>query len=78
MVSSFFKEAWQKEKKERNIIGYKNKRKSIGVSDHQTGRTNKARDIVRKALANGKRISKNGKIYYENRRNRSDSPGSMI
>jgi hypothetical protein len=31
-----------------------------------------------KALPPGRRLSKNGKIYYERRRNRSDMPGKMI
>ena len=41
----------------------------------QVGTSNFKRDIVRKALPPGKRISKTGNIYWESRRNRSDKPG---
>jgi hypothetical protein len=34
---------------------------------------NKKADKSRKALKPGKRISKTGKVYWETRRNRSDS-----
>jgi hypothetical protein len=37
-----------------------------------------SRDYSRKALPPGWRKSKFGGIYYENRRNRSDIPGSKI
>lgn len=43
----------------------------------QTGRTIDIIDVKRQALPPGMRISKNGKPYYENRKNRSDS-GSGI
>lgn len=36
------------------------------------------RDASRKALLPGKRRSKTGKIYFETRRNRSDSLGSKL
>ena len=36
------------------------------------------RDITRSAKAPGKRKSKNGKIYYEHRQNRSDMPGTRV
>lgn len=71
---NFFK----KEKdKEYESIRLKSLRKSVYVTP-QVGRTNKARDIVIKALPSGKRISKTGKVYYETRKNRSDAKGSMI
>jgi len=38
-------------------------------------KSNKKADDKRKALAPGKRISKNGKIYYESRKNKSDVRG---
>jgi hypothetical protein len=78
MASVFFKEAWQKEKEKINPLGRQNKRKNLKVADHQIGKSNYARDVVRKAFASGKRISKSGKIYYEYRKNRSDMPDSMI
>lgn len=37
--------------------------------------SNTARDNQRKALKPGKRISKNGNVYYEARKNRSDIKG---
>jgi len=36
------------------------------------------RDIKRKALPPGYRVSKNGKVYYESRINRSDLAGKRI
>jgi hypothetical protein len=78
MTSQFFKEAWQKEKDEMNPLGRPNKRKNLKVNYHQTGKTNRARDIVRKALAPGKRISKTGHTYWESRRSRSDLPNSTL
>ena len=58
--------------KEFSALGFKNQRKSLKVSKHQIGKSIKNIDKMRKALAPGKRISKSGKIYYENRKNRSD------
>ena len=58
--------------KEFSAIGFKNQRKSLKVSDHQIGKTIKSIDKKRQALKPGKRISKSGNIYYENRKNRSD------
>lgn len=63
--------------KEFESIRFKNLRKSLHVTP-QTGRTNIKRDIARKALAPGKRISKTGNIYWEGRKNRSDKPGKKI
>lgn len=36
------------------------------------------RDFSREALPPGKRISKNGKVYWETRKNRSDKVGSKV
>lgn len=63
--------------KEFSSLGFKNQRKSLKVSDHQIGKTIKKIDKMRKALKPGKRISKSGKIYYENRANRSDLKGNL-
>lgn len=41
----------------------------------QTGKTNLKIDSKRKAKPVGKRISKNGKVYYEYRKNRTDVKG---
>jgi len=49
--------------------------KVIKVRDRQIGKSKKKRDTPRKALKPGKRRSRNGKIYYENRKNRSDKKG---
>lgn len=38
----------------------------------QVGRSNYKRDFSRYALTAGKRISRNGAVYWETRRNRSD------
>jgi len=45
----------------------------------QTGQTKDIlRDLKRKALMPGKRISKTGKVYWETRRNRSDKVGRRL
>ncbi len=49
--------------------------KVIKVRDRQIGTSKKKRDTPRKALKPGKRRSRNDKIYYENRKNRSDKKG---
>ena len=63
--------------KEYKSLGLKNQRKNLKTLK-QVGSTTKVRDVVRKALAPGKRISKTGKIYWETRKNRSDQVGSKI
>ena len=45
---------------------------------NQVGRSDKITDKKRSALAPGKRISKNGNIYWETRKNRSDVKGKTI
>lgn len=44
----------------------------------QRGKTNIPRDFGRNALPSGKRVSRTGKIYWETRKNRSDSINSRI
>jgi len=39
----------------------------------QVGTSNKIKDTSRSAMLPGKRISKNGKVYWETRKNRSDA-----
>lgn len=58
--------------KEFQVVGFKNQRRNLKKSNYQIGKTSQVIDAARKALAPGKRRSKNGNIYYENRRNRSD------
>jgi len=53
----------------------KRKARALTRSTRQTGKSDMARDRKRKALAPGKRRSKKGNIYYENRKNRSDVKG---
>lgn len=50
----------------------------VDRSVHQTGKSNLSRDKKLAALVPGKRISKNGNVYYEYRKNRSDRRGSKI
>ncbi len=63
--------------KEFAALEFRNQRKSLRTLK-QVGKTTVARDIVRKALAPGKRISASGKTYWETRKNRSDSPGKKL
>lgn len=44
----------------------------------QRGTSVKSRDAPRKALLPGKRISRNGNVYWESRKSRSDSLGSDV
>lgn len=53
-------------------------RQVLKASGRQTGTSNKARDRKRKAMAPGKRRSASGRVYNENRKNRSDKKGSRI
>jgi hypothetical protein len=50
--------------------------KSMGAK--QTGTSNKAKDLQRKAKAPGKRTNVKGKVYTETRKNRTDKPGTML
>jgi hypothetical protein len=63
--------------KEYKALGLKDQSKSIRVLD-QVGKTTIKIDAKRKALAPGKRISSSGKVYWETRKNRSDSVGKKI
>ena len=63
--------------KEFSALNLKSQRKNLRVLD-QVGGSDKYRDIRRKALAPGKRISKSGKIYWETRKNRSDTVGGTL
>jgi len=65
--------------KEFEAIGFRNQRRNIKVLPQvKVQGTNIKKDRARKALAPGKRISKTGKIYWEQRSNRSDSVGSKV
>jgi hypothetical protein len=57
---------------------YKVGRKTPVQRVHQTGKSDKTRDKKLSALAPGKRISKDGNVYYEYRKNRSDRRGSRL
>ena len=63
--------------KEYSSIGLKNQRKNLRVLK-QVGKTNVKVDASRDALKPGKRISKNGNVYWETRKNRSDALGSKV
>jgi len=64
--------------KEFSSIGFKNQRRNLKTRDHQIGKTDKSIDAKRNALLPGKRMSKTGGIYYEYRKNRSDSRNSKV
>jgi len=58
-----------KKKREPQVLKYRK---------HQIGDTLIKADALRVALPSGKRKSKEGKIYYEYRKNRSDLKGKLI
>ena len=61
-----------------NTIVMKNRLAGKSMGAKQTGTSNKAKDVQRKAKAPGKRTSAKGKVYTETRKNRSDKPGTML
>lgn len=63
--------------KEFEALGLRDQSKSVRVLD-QTGKTTIKIDAKRKALAPGKRVSSSGNVYWETRKNRSDSPGKKL
>jgi hypothetical protein len=63
--------------KEFDSVGFKNQRRNLRQLK-QVGKSDIVRDRERHALMPGKRISKTGKIYWEERKNRTDQKGSKI
>lgn len=63
--------------KEFNAVGFKNQRRNLRQLK-QVGKSITEVDRPRHSLLPGKRISKTGKVYWETRKNRSDSKGSKI
>lgn len=51
---------------------------SLWQSDMSMWFPTESQDKARKALPPGRRLSKDGNIYYERRRNRTDIPGKLI
>ena len=62
-------------KKETTNMNYTQKKDNLKILE-QRGTSNRKRDIPRRALLPGKRVSSYGKIYWETRKNRSDASGS--
>jgi hypothetical protein len=73
-MSDLFK---AEKEKEFSALSFKNQRRNLRQLK-QVGKTNVPRDKVRDALMAGKRVSKNGKVYWETRKNRSDAKDSNI
>ena len=61
--------------KEFDALTFKNQRRNLRKLPQQ-GKSDYERDVARKALLSGKRISKSGNTYWETRKNRSDAPHS--
>ena len=61
-----------------NTIVMKKRLAGVGMGAKQTGTSNKAKDLQRKAKAPGKRTSAKGKVYTETRKNRTDKAGTML
>lgn len=73
---NLFKMEFEEEKM--NLMRDRRTPKVKTIASHQVGKSDKKRDKARKALPPGKRTSKTGNIYYETRKNRSDSVGELI
>lgn len=67
-----------KKTKQYKLKSKKYGRQVLKASGKQTGKSNAKRDRARKAMAPGKRRSAKGKVYYEDRKNRSDKRGTRI
>lgn len=50
----------------------------LAIADTQISRSIDSIDAKRKAAPPGKRMSRNRKVYYEKRKNRSDMPGKRV
>ena len=60
-------------------IGFKNMRRNLRqLPQVKVKGVNKSVDASRHALLPGKRISKNGKIYWESRSDRTDNKNSNL
>ena len=76
--SLFFQDAYAQEKQqEYSAVGFRSKRRNLRQLK-QRGKTNALIDSKRHALLAGKRVSKNGKTYWETRKNRSDAKDSNV
>ena len=64
-------------KKEFSALNFRSKRRNLRQLK-QKGTTNIKIDKERDALLAGKRISSNGNIYWETRKNRSDALNSNV
>ena len=60
-----------------SALSFRSKRRNLRQLK-QVGSTSKDEDSKRHALLPGKRVSRNGNIYWETRKNRSDAKGSEI
>lgn len=67
----------REKQEEFEALGLRDQSKSVRVLD-QVGKTTVKIDAKRKALAPGKRVSSSGNVYWETRKNRSDTPGKKI
>ena len=62
-------------------IKYGGKSKKVpftATAGKQHGKSNKVYDTREKAMTPGKRVSENGNVYFETRKNRSDKRGSLV
>ena len=64
-------------KKRGTLAGKKATAKRAVSPTRQTGTSNLVRDLMKKALPPGRRVSAAGRTYTERRKNRSDMPGQL-
>jgi hypothetical protein len=77
-MSSIFFDIQKEKEKEFSSVGFKNQRRNLKYDETRIGTSDKIVDSKRHALLSGKRISKNGKTYWETRKNRSDAKDSDV
>jgi hypothetical protein len=68
----------KKKKPQTTLRSKKFGRQVLKASTRQTGKSHTKRDSARKAMQPGKRRSASGRVYYENRKNRSDLRGRRV
>ena len=69
---------WKSGKQPKPLESKLEQRKEVKVLKQTDKKSDIIRDESRKARLPGKKISANGKVYWETRKNRSDAPGSRL
>lgn len=69
---------WKSGKQPKPLESKLEKRSEVKVLKQTGKKADLVRDLGRQARLPGKKISANGKVYWETRKNRTDAPGSRL